>query len=266
MKVVGTVGTVEHIASLSREGRLLADAAAEGGPDVEVPTCPGWRIRDLLAHTGRVHRWATDSVVARRTARTALGGAPGLDGEELLEWFREGHARLVAALRAAPADLDCWTFLAAPSPLAFWARRQAHETAVHRVDAESALGRRPASATPLGAAFSADGIDELLCGFHARDRSRVRTGAPRVLRVRTTDTADVWTVRLSREPARTERAASPACTDRPGESEAGHEVDCELSGTAERLYLTLWNRLPLDSLTVTGDPELARLWRETSAV
>ena len=25
-------------------------------------------------------------------------------------------------------------------PLAFWARRQAHETAVHRVDAESALG------------------------------------------------------------------------------------------------------------------------------
>jgi uncharacterized protein (TIGR03083 family) len=59
---------------------------------------------------------------------------------ELLGWFRDGHAELVRALRSADPRLSCWTFLPAPSSLAFWARRQAHETAIHRADAESAAG------------------------------------------------------------------------------------------------------------------------------
>jgi uncharacterized protein (TIGR03083 family) len=84
--------------------------------------------------------------------------------DDLLDWFVEGHAALVAALRAAPADLDCWSFLPAPSPLAFWARRQAHETAIHRADADSARGVIP-SYDPH---FAADGIGELLGGFYAR--------------------------------------------------------------------------------------------------
>lgn len=40
--------------------------------------------------------------------------------------------------RWAAGYVDCWTFLDAPSPLAFWARRQAHETAIHRADAQLA--------------------------------------------------------------------------------------------------------------------------------
>jgi hypothetical protein len=43
-------------------------------------------------------------------------------------------------------------------------------------------------------------------------------------------------------------------------------VDTEVSGSADRLYLLLWNRLPAAEVTVTGDPEPLRLWRETSAV
>src|SRR5260370_27003394 len=56
----------------------------------------------------------------------------------LLDWFRDGHASLVRALAAADPDLKCWTFMAAPSPLVFWARRQSHETAIHRVDTQQA--------------------------------------------------------------------------------------------------------------------------------
>ncbi|GGW36840.1 hypothetical protein GCM10010381_21880 [Streptomyces xantholiticus] len=63
----------------------------------------------------------------------------------------------------------------------------------------------------------------------------------------------MWTVRLSAQPPRTVRT-----DDGP--------PDCELAGTAERLYLTLWNRLPLDAVTVTGDTGLARLWREQSGI
>ncbi|WP_031071110.1 maleylpyruvate isomerase family mycothiol-dependent enzyme [Streptomyces sp. NRRL S-118] len=248
-----------HIKSLAREGELLADAAEKAGPGAPVPTCPGWQVRDLLRHTGMVHRWARAFVVEGHTSYHPDGGEPDLDGDALLEWFREGHRLLVAALTEAPDTLECWTFMPAPSPRAFWARRQAHETTIHRVDAQSALGTAAPGAVSarvdaeVPAEVAADGIDELLRGFHAREKSRVRTQEPGVLRVRATDTGDVWTVRLSAGPPRATRGGDGA-------------ADCELHGTAEQLYLTLWNRLPAGTVTVTGDERLARLWRETSAV
>ncbi|MET8581399.1 maleylpyruvate isomerase family mycothiol-dependent enzyme [Streptomyces collinus] len=244
--------TAEFLTTLDREGRLLAAAAAEAGTDAKVPTCPEWQVADLLRHTGAVHRWAAALVADGHTAPRPLGDGPDLAGAELVAWYRDGHRLLVDTLAAAPADLECWTFHPAPcpSPLAFWTRRQAHETAVHRYDAESARG---GTASPIPADFAADGIDELLRGFHARPRSRVRTERPRVLRVRAVDAgADaVWTVRLSTEPPVTSRDAA-------GDAEA------ELTGPAERLYLALWNRGPVPS--VTGDPSLATLWRETSGI
>ncbi|QFQ95404.1 maleylpyruvate isomerase family protein [Streptomyces phaeolivaceus] len=252
--------TAEHIRALDEEGRLLATAARKAGTDAEVPTCPEWRVRDLVRHTGAVHRWATAFVAEGHPSPRPLPDGPDLAGEALLTWFEDGHRRLVDTLRAAPADLDCWSFLPAPSPLAFWARRQAHETAVHRADAESAPGGalgepgEPGEPGERTVDFAVDGIDELLLGFHARSRSRVRTETPRVLRVRATDTNAVWTVRLSSEPPAAERVDAAAAGD----------ADCEISGPAPRLYLSLWNRLPLPA--VTGDTALAELWRETSGV
>ncbi|THA75676.1 maleylpyruvate isomerase family mycothiol-dependent enzyme [Streptomyces sp. A0642] len=244
----------EHIQSLAAEGRLLADAAEAAGTGAPVPTCPGWQVRDLLRHTAMVHTWAAAFVTEGHTAYVPDAGEPDLDGAALLDRFRAGHRLLVEALERAPEDLECWAFLAAPSPLAFWARRQAHETTIHRVDAESARG---GPLSPVASAHAADGIDELLRGMHARPKSRVRTDTPRVLRVRATDTDTVWTVRLSAEPPEAVREDGP--TGLP-------PVDCELSATAQELYLTLWNRLPLTALTVTGDPGLARLWRENSSI
>ncbi|MFI9803848.1 maleylpyruvate isomerase family mycothiol-dependent enzyme [Streptomyces sp. NPDC052301] len=244
--------TADFLQTLDREGRLLAAAAAEAGTDAKVPTCPEWQVRDLLRHTGAVHRWAAAFVADGRAEPRPLGEAPDLDGAELVTWYRDSHRLLVDTLAAAPDDVECWTFLPAPSPspLAFWTRRQAHETTVHRHDAEAARGGSP---SPVATDFAVDGIDELLRGFHARPRSRVRTEGTRVLRVRAVDAgADaVWTVRLTAEPPVTVRAAT-------GEAEA------ELSGAADQLYLALWNRVPLPS--ATGDQSLAALWREKSGI
>lgn len=243
----------DFVKTLDREGGLLADLAERAGADALVPTCPQWRVADLLRHTGSVHRWAAGYVGDARLEPAPFPEAPELTGAELLAWFREGHADLVRTLSEAPRDVQCWTFLptAPPSPLAFWARRQAHETAVHRMDAESSLGLAPSAPLPE---FAEDGVDELLTGFHARPRSRVRTAEPRVLRIRALDTAASWTVHLSSEPART----VPGTTDEP--------VDCELSGEAAWLYAALWNRVPLAGPGVSGDLSLARLWSETSGI
>ncbi|MEU9736785.1 maleylpyruvate isomerase family mycothiol-dependent enzyme [Streptomyces sp. NPDC048002] len=241
--------TADFIDILYREGELLASAAERAGTGAKVPTCPQWQVRDLLQHTGAVHRWATAFVATPHTAYQPFEDHPALDGAELIAWFRAGHRTLVDTLTAAGPDLQCWHFLPAPSPLAFWARRQTHETTIHRLDAESAHGGTPTAIDP---AVAADGIDELLLAFHARAKSRVRSTEPRVLRVRATDADDaVWTVRLSEEPPAAVRGH-------------GGEADCEVAGPVAQLYPALWNRVPF--LEVTGDASVAELWREKSGI
>jgi uncharacterized protein (TIGR03083 family) len=241
--------TTSFIETLRREGGLLSDAAQEAGLDAPVPPCPHWQVRDLLRHIGAVHRWATGFVAeGRKDAADWDESAPGDD--ELAQWYRALHGRLADALHAAPADLDCWYFFGAPSPLAFWSRRQAHETTIHRVDAQTALG---AGLSPIDPDFAADGVHELLAGFHGRKRSKVRTPSPRTLRVRALDADADWLVRLSSEPPVVECGAAAA-------------ADCTLTGTAEQLYLALWNRGPYGELTVEGDDSLVELWRRTGAI
>ena len=264
----------EHIATLDADGTLLAAAAELAGLDAPIPGCPLWKMRELLRHTGYVHRWAAGYIthgyeeeVDRCSEDELLRAGPG--DAELLGWFRDGHAGLVRSLRSADPGLSCWSFLDAPSPLAFWARRQAHETAIHRADAQSAAG----DVTPFPAAFAADGIDELLVCFASRGGVR---GPARRLLVRTTDTGDEWlaevgtgiSARRVTGGADDTSASSKQPTGADGASAANGVdgaggVDCVAAGTASELYLLLWNRLPDGgSVTVTGDPGVLRSWQD----
>jgi len=256
------VEVADYIASLERDGQLLAAAAERAGLAGPVPSCPGWQVRDLLRHQGHVHRWAgrfvTDRLadaVPEPAEAEILAGDPA-DGQ-LLDWFRAGHAALVAALRAAPADLTCWTFLPAPSPLAFWARRQAHETEIHRVDAELAAGE--AITSPV-TAFAADGVDELIMGFLGRQARRLtdeqRAGHGRSVLVRATDDGSEWQVALTEDDSRTASVQRGSGTG---------PADCTLAGPAAGLYLVLWNRAEAGAATgvsADGDAAVLRSWRD----
>jgi uncharacterized protein (TIGR03083 family) len=234
----------EHIDELERQGQALAAAAERAGPDAVVPTCPGWTVRDLLAHTAGVHDWAASFVRAEPDADPGADLPPPAPGEDLVARYREAHAGLVADLRAAPPDLATWTFLRAPSPLAFWARRQAHEAAIHRADAESAAGS-PVSYDPE---FAADGIDELLCGFFARRPSRrLYSETPRSLLIAPDDRPERWLATIGPEGCETQVLTSDK------------SADCTVRGAASELYLLLWNRS--DPPRVEGDDAVLDLWR-----
>ncbi|HEY8544415.1 MAG TPA: hypothetical protein VIL36_05180 [Acidimicrobiales bacterium] len=127
-----------------------------------------------------------------------------------------------------------------------WARRQLHETTIHRIDAEAAAGRRTVPATDV----AADGIDELLTCFVTRRRSRFRLDPPRRIAVEAVDLEEAaWTLTISLEPIVTVPGADPA-------------ADLLVRGPASDLYLWLWNRAPADGLDVKGDPALLAAWRE----
>ena len=53
---------LEHIEQLRRDGGRLTGVATSTDPAALVPTCPEWRLRDLVRHVGGVHRWATGFV------------------------------------------------------------------------------------------------------------------------------------------------------------------------------------------------------------
>ncbi|MEU3565309.1 maleylpyruvate isomerase family mycothiol-dependent enzyme [Kitasatospora sp. NPDC006786] len=249
----------EHIDALRLEGTRLAEAAARTELSAPVPTCPEWRLTDLLRHIGSVHRWAaaipSQGLRARpdeADAQATVGPMPS--DAALLDWYREGHAALVDVLTAAPADLECWTFLPSSRPLAFWARRQAHETSIHRHDADSAAG------TPgqvVDTALALDGVDELVSGFMTRSRSALRSDRPRTLQVRATDGAGSWRLTITQEP--------PVVTT----GESSEPADLTLTGPAHELYPLLWNRLSAEQATETkaiGDQDLLALWSDAAAV
>lgn len=240
----------EHIKAVSEQGTALLAAARVAGLDADVPTCPSWTVGSLVAHVGKVHRWA-ETFLREGMAATADGTHPRTakaPADGLEEWFAEGHRALVAALAEAAPDLRCWTFLSAPSPLAFWARRQAHETAIHRADADSALGRIPSYEPD----FAADGIDELVAGFMARNGATPAADPQVSLAVRPSDADASWHIRIGPD-GRT--VASPAAT-----------ADCTISGTASELYLFLWNRPPRRPPMVEGDASVLDLWRAEARI
>jgi uncharacterized protein (TIGR03083 family) len=238
----------EYLGNLASAGGRLAGAAALAGPDAAVPTCPGWVVRDLVRHQGGIHRWAAGYVAGPRTERwdadlPEIAGAWPPD-DELLDWFAAGHAELLATLSGADPGLVCWTFLRAPTPLTMWARRQAHETTVHGVDAELAAGLVPAAIAPD---FAADGTDELLTCFITRPVCGLRATTEQRLRISCTDAAGDWLVTIGPD--------GPPVTTRP----AGG-ADSVVSGTAADLYLALWNRRSPETLTVEGDPSILALF------
>jgi uncharacterized protein (TIGR03083 family) len=155
---------------------------------------------------------------------------------ELADWFAAGAAELVATLGSVDLDQECWTFSSSASTARFWVRRQAHETAVHRWDAETAAGHPDL----VDARLAADGVDEVAGFFYPRE------------------------VELGRRAA-----LGTAVTLRP--TDAGEPVVlgegepvAEAAGPAELLLLALWHRRSADalldggSLTASGDVGAAR--------
>jgi uncharacterized protein (TIGR03083 family) len=233
----------------------MAEAAAAASPDDAVPSCPEWAVRDLVHHMGGVHRWATSYVAEGRTEQRdvdlidVVGSWP--QDPELAAWLRKGCNGLADALDAAPDDLACWTFLPAPSPRAMWARRQAHETAIHRVDAELAT-RDDSSLSGFDPAFAADGVGELLSCFLPRPRSRLRADPCTTLGVSCTDDDAGWLLHIGPDGVSTTA----------GPRDVAAEAACTIRAGAADLYLVLWSRRSPTLLEASGDERVLQLFLE----
>jgi uncharacterized protein (TIGR03083 family) len=253
--LVGDALRQRCIEAVAEEGERFGIVAQElaagltpvsGGFDTPVPWVPEWRARDLIGHLGTVHRWATHILRAGTTEAPPPEArhTPPAD-ENLLDWYETGLVELVATLRTTPPDAPAWHMSPAADKIAAsWARRQAHELVVHRMDLETAAG---VPLTPVDPELAEDGVDELLRIVVPRwAHTEPLISADATVAVTSSDTGRSWSVRV----------AHGAVTVTP--DTAGTE-DAHAHGDAVQLLLHLWGR-PAD-VTVDGDPAADALLR-----
>ncbi|MGH8966679.1 MAG: maleylpyruvate isomerase N-terminal domain-containing protein, partial [Actinomycetes bacterium] len=103
---------MEFSTALVEESRRLGETLRTADPDAPVPTCPGWTLRQLLAHVGRGHRWAATIVRERSTEpidpRTVADGKPPADPDTAVAWLADGATVLLDAV-ATDRDVPVWT-------------------------------------------------------------------------------------------------------------------------------------------------------------
>ena len=159
----------DHLAHLAADVAVIDALLADADLDAPVPDCGDWALRDLVRHLGGVHRWATAVVLSGEKQEQP---EHAVDDATLRGWFAEGAQALQDALCGDPGR-PVWT-MAGDGSVQFWRRRQAVETAVHRVDAERCTGVENAVPDDL----AEDGIGEVVDVLHPRQVRLGRTEAP----------------------------------------------------------------------------------------
>lgn len=243
-------------AALTREQyletiRVEAGRLARLDPEhllLPLPHIDAWTVHDVVGHTGWVHRWVTLTVAAPPDSppqRSAVPEPPA--GAEVLEWFAEASAGLLESLERLDPDADVATFIG-PQKASWWCRRLAHETSMHRWDAESAF----TTPEPLDADLARDGIEELFEVFVPnRMQWDALAGKGETIHLHATDAADgEWVLTLGTDSIACKRAHAKS--------------DVAARGAMADLLLLLWSRLPPSRLEVFGDAGLLDRWQEAA--
>jgi uncharacterized protein (TIGR03083 family) len=235
-----------------RSAAFRAAIASAPSLETKVPTCPEWTLADLVGHLGEVHRfWAAvvaagpADAVPGESAAEASGAAPR-EREALLAWSAESTKLLLAALREAGPDRGCWTWWArseSPQTCGAVARHQVQEAMVHAYDAEITVD----VPQTLPEAPALDGVDEFLATCCAGEYAW--PFGDTTVDYHATEGRS-WRLSLAADGVRVTRSSA---ADVPGSDGA---ADASARGTAADLVLTLYGRIPIDSLQVDGDRRL----------
>lgn len=249
---------IDYLAHVRADADRIAKLAG-AALDVPVPSCPGWVMADLVGHVGVVYDHKLTIVRDGWIDEQPEPVDPPTSG--LLAWFHRTTTEMLRVLASAEPTAPAATWYAPNQTVGFWQRRMAHESVIHRLDAELAHD----VVTPIDAALGADGIDEIL--------AIMMTGAPewsvtsmtdRVITVTEVDGSQSWRLRLAAFTG-----TSPGGT--LFEDEATFFIDytddpaaASIAGPAGAVDAWLWGRGELGDLSLDGDRDLVDLVRNVA--
>ena len=248
--VAGTeLSREQYLIHLNADYQLLAAAIPE--TPVDVPSCPGWSTKDLAKHMAHVYLGQAYVVETGSQAENKEHLAPYPRTEDSMEFMSWGFAAITQALDINRPERPTWSWHHSDHSVDFWFRRMAHETVIHRIDAEQAVG----TVSKIDEALALDGVDEVL------DFLPLMGSWPEVPNVdfgivsivaSTNDGSKVWDLHF------TGQAATVSAADQPNPA-----ARLVISGNAEAMDLYLWGRIdssdPRISLTGEGEETFKQL-------
>ncbi|GII52875.1 hypothetical protein Pth03_12640 [Planotetraspora thailandica] len=231
---------------------LLRTAVTNTDPAARVPSCPDWSVADLTRHVAEVYLHKAECI---RLGAFPDEWPPGVLESDPFASLDKTKALLSEHFSAhAPGD-PAATWHEPDQTVGFWIRRMAHETVIHRVDAELAAG---GPVSPIPDDLALDGVDEVLKLFLGYGSTRwlddfgTLLDAPdeRPLSVSTSHHA--WTLTAAAGPG-----AQPGHVN-VTDAATGFDGDALVTGDAGPLMLWLWNRADEASVRTSGDEALLK--------
>jgi uncharacterized protein (TIGR03083 family) len=221
-------GVLDRQRAIRTDSGRIADLLDGADLDARVPSCPDWALRDLVLHIGEVQRFWAENVKHAKVDEPWPGevSLPESDAA-LAPWMRAGTDALLAALEEADDDGPCWTWWGEPATAGAVGRHQVQEAAVHRWDAQSAVG----PPQPLDTEVAYDGVAEFLdvmSGVAAAVQ-------PDTVRLVSTDSDGHWTI---------------------GPEDGGTPAGATIRATVSDLVLLLFGRIPVSAVEIEGDRSL----------
>ncbi len=210
--------------------------------DAVVPSCPDWTLRDLVRHLGSHHRWVAGNLDRPPDGEMFKQREEPPDDGAAADWVETGADVLATKLATMDPNQPCWTWVPFDRSVGFWARRTAHETAMHRWDAQNAV----VTPDPVDAELAVDGIDEyldLLPVFPGRNFPEAGS-----IHLHSADAPGEWLVRLAGDGMHVSREHAKG--------------DVAVRGPASDLLLVLFGRKPVAAVDVFGDGSLLDRFRE----
>lgn len=198
-----------------------------------VPSCPDWTVADLVRHVAVVY---LHKVECMRRGRPEIWPPPGLEAEDPLALLDRAYGELSREFAERSPTDSAYTWYDPDQTVGFWIRRMAHETAIHRVDAELSAG---APTTQIPEDMACDGINEFLfimAGWASRawreDFVPILASADgRAVRIEVPGAA--WLVRPTTEGVDVREVA---VEDESEQAAAG------VNGEPDSMLLWMWNR------------------------
>jgi len=223
--------SIDHLPVLEKDIGVL-QIACTNNPEAPVSACPGWNNADLYNHVNSVWHFAATQVLACNPEKPTRPETLDYDaGSEIYETLASCDPHQ-PAWNWSP-DLTC----------GFWIRRMVHETAIHRWDAENAIGKQAGIDSSISLDTLAEVI-EVAMQFHV---SGLVAEFPKgSLHVHCTDVEGEWLLTSSGSDLVVVREHAKA--------------DVAARGTAADLALWLWHRGEGEGVEFFGDQTLLDSW------
>ena len=215
--------------------------------ELPVPSCPGWTVKELVIHLGQLYGWVAghvgrgETTLPERPPRVEPSDQP-IEGSDLVTWWSAQYAAVLDQLEAVDPELPAWNWAPQPKKAIFWHRRMAHETAVHRWDAQMATGM----AAPIEPELASDALTEVLDTWLAAGRRHRQDSKPGMVALQATDVEETWYVRLTKD------GIALLDTDTLLDDDDRHERATAI-GTASDLVLAVYERIPFKVLQLSGE-------------